>query len=925
MKNKLFVLILSAIVCVSTLWAAPASSADSVPDLYSAGLAGSGAYTTSTGGAPVSSINPAQGADATRMIFDAGYLIIPPTNATNYSHSLYAGGLFPTKFGVFGGSLRFIGIDQKEYSYYDIGPTFGGNLFASKEVYPGMSIGLGFNFGFGHSETISGDLGFRYNAGNLGFLKNFTFGAVIGGLGLSYHPTWFTPAAGVSFDIFRIEGKDNKPDPLAFNFKADVSFPGLLYFHKDFEHYVNMIFKFGIDLQIAEIINVTASWPGGSGVNIRHLSNDIPFNPIPAIGLTVNILLPSGGERIAGGRLPSDGDLKISAAYKPLYKDITAIGAGVSWHVGRADTQPPVIKPDYPETLWFSPNNSGKSDALEFPISITDQSFIINWTMEIKDERGNVVRTLENKEQRFESFNLKDFFQRIVKVKNEIDIPDVMRWDGLRNDGTLAPDGLYTFTISATDEHGNKAVTQVYETRIKITPPNITINAMNDSQKIFDPRGTGGNRTVTFNHRGSNEDAWISEIFDASGQKVRTFEPQRGAPGPVVWDGRTDAGQVAPDGVYSYRISATDRAANSASADVSNIILDSRVAGAFLTSSVNAIAPRAGQTANLVDFNIRLLLNDGIESWKLELKDASGVIHRTFTGTSRVPATQGWNGLTEQGQIREGAYTPQLTVEYTRGDTITATATNVIVAVSGPALTFTSTPEYFSPDNDGVDDELFIRLSAQSILPIASWKLEIREPEPPYNVFRTFEGRGSPANQIIWDGKSNRGELVQSAMDYPYTFSAQDTIGNSSSIEGKIGVDVLVIRDGDRLKMQVPSIVFRPNFADFNDLPKDTVDNNTRILRRIAQILNKFRDYRVQVEGHANPTQPAGPARDREQVELQRLSEARARAVVDQLVRYGVARNRLSAIGAGGSSPVVPFEDRDNWWKNRRVEFILIK
>jgi outer membrane protein OmpA-like peptidoglycan-associated protein len=38
-----------------------------------------------------------------------------------------------------------------------------------------------------------------------------------------------------------------------------------------------------------------------------------------------------------------------------------------------------------------------------------------------------------------------------------------------------------------------------------------------------------------------------------------------------------------------------------------------------------------------------------------------------------------------------------------------------------------------------------------------------------------------------------------------------------------------------------------------------------------------------------------------------------------------VNRNRLSAIGMGGKRPVVRYEDHDNWWKNRRVEFILIK
>jgi outer membrane protein OmpA-like peptidoglycan-associated protein len=30
-------------------------------------------------------------------------------------------------------------------------------------------------------------------------------------------------------------------------------------------------------------------------------------------------------------------------------------------------------------------------------------------------------------------------------------------------------------------------------------------------------------------------------------------------------------------------------------------------------------------------------------------------------------------------------------------------------------------------------------------------------------------------------------------------------------------------------------------------------------------------------------------------------------------------------VGRGGTQPVVKWEDRVDWWKNRRVEFILVK
>ena len=128
------------------------------------------------------------------------------------------------------------------------------------------------------------------------------------------------------------------------------------------------------------------------------------------------------------------------------------------------------------------------------------------------------------------------------------------------------------------------------------------------------------------------------------------------------------------------------------------------------------------------------------------------------------------------------------------------------------------------------------------------------------------------------------------------------------------------------MRIQVPSIIFRAGFADFVDLPRETVDNNNRVLRRIAEILNKFRDYRVLIEGHANRTKTgAEEAAEEERTELQPLSESRARAVVNYLVEFGVNRGRLTPRGLGSAKPVAKIEDQNDWWKNRRVEFILIK
>jgi outer membrane protein OmpA-like peptidoglycan-associated protein len=166
---------------------------------------------------------------------------------------------------------------------------------------------------------------------------------------------------------------------------------------------------------------------------------------------------------------------------------------------------------------------------------------------------------------------------------------------------------------------------------------------------------------------------------------------------------------------------------------------------------------------------------------------------------------------------------------------------------------------------------------------------------------------------------------VQSASDYPFVFTVTDIFDNSSVYNGVIQIDVLVIKEGDILRVQVPSIVFASNSAGFEGLSEEIKVNNDWILRRIAQVLGKFDKYHVTVEGHANYTVAPSQTRrrQRESQELKTLSQARAGTIVNYLIGLGVEQERLSSIGIGGDRPIVAFEDRDNWWKNRRVEFIL--
>ena len=59
-------------------------------------------------------------------------------------------------------------------------------------------------------------------------------------------------------------------------------------------------------------------------------------------------------------------------------------------------------------------------------------------------------------------------------------------------------------------------------------------------------------------------------------------------------------------------------------------------------------------------------------------------------------------------------------------------------------------------------------------------------------------------------------------------------------------------------------------------------------------------------------------------VKVSSIASSPAAVVADSAV-FAAAPRRLTASGAGSSHPIAEFEDRDNWWKNRRVEFYLVK
>ena len=1281
-------------------------------------------------------LNPAVSAGKQRVTLDLSYLALTGVSPFAWSGNFVNAGItIPSAVGVFSTTGRFTDAN------FAGAPNWGGmgGLTASfsKDLFPDFYVGAGVGFEFGSDWGLGLDLGFLNLPGDLAFLKDFRWGAAFLNIGKGYNgsstpgslanPPTFTPAIGARFSLI-------KTDPFVLSFSPDLSFPSL----------VDMKATVGADILLFNVVTLSGAYT----YDLREAAGIEPARSLPfsfgiSFKLTTNIK-----QNISALNATEQGwnrsEVSTTLAAVPLQNGVWGFGGGVNVPLGAIVTTPPAISLDTSGEKYISPTLTGGKVDLVLPLAITSKRYVKGFQLVILDQSGNPVRTIQNKEDRPENKDLGNLLKRLVYVKQGIPIPPSIRWDGTSDKGTVVPDGTYSYYVEAWDDNGNRGKTPLGTVIVKTVPPKVTVTAQ---YLIFSPTGEGTKVTLPIHQAGSKEDLWAGTIKDAAGSTVRTFQWKASEPPDFTWDGKNDQGVLAPDGVYSYHVTATDRALNTGSAQLDNIIINTQATPVQLSIDNAFFSPGTESPKKTVTFDLGVPVTSGIDTWSLAISDANGTADKTFTGASSIPSSVVWDGKGDSGkQLPDGAYKAKLAIMYdnghnpkaespvitikTRPPTAAATAEYQVFSPTGdsdrntvkihqdtsaeqswtgtfkddagkavrtlvwrgaadpvfewdgrtddgtllpdgtysyvlsatdragntgrsqpitlridtqkkpvrvstdlaafapfsggsksrikiiPAITVTSgiesyvvrikdangnvvrtfhgtskppdeiswsgiddagkrvadgqygaelvvsysngthpvaesnpfmvdnhfpqidvtadatlfspdgtsrlqsitlkqsssaedlwdgeivnakgehvrgwfwkgkaadvtwdgkddngnaapdgtyayivksttaagnttvkelkgiqidtrpTPIFltasatgfsptpagtpnsisfapiveladgirswkvsivnsagtsirdftgappvpqsvtwdgkdnsgamapdgsyaaelqvdyfkgnlpdtktaafvlnasppqvdltvgplpFAPDNTGYHNELNIGIKVSDPSPIDTWSIQILDPEN--HPFASFSGKGTPSDNIIWNGLSDTGELVQSAEDYPLSFTIKDVLGNTATYNKIIPVDILVIRDGDNLKIRIPSITFQANTADFTHVDPDKAAKNIATIARLAEIFKKYSQYKITIQGHANLVNFDNPARAKveQEQELIPLSKARADAIKEALVAQGIAASRISTVGIGGAEPVVPFSDLQNRWKNRRVEFILVR
>lgn len=252
------------------------------------------------------------------------------------------------------------------------------------------------------------------------------------------------------------------------------------------------------------------------------------------------------------------------------------------------------------------------------------------------------------------------------------------------------------------------------------------------------------------------------------------------------------------------------------------------------------------------------------------------------------------------------------------------------VPVFPASLTVKATPEKgFSPDGDGLNDKLRFSIKAKNLeFDPESWQMEILDPEG--HLIRNWEGTGQLPKKIEWDGYDNDGKMVTSVNNYTAKFTAIPDVRDRERVEQEKLETTAKVRTGVIMQEEVPnrkwrvvasSLYFDADAPTSNDITDEQKVSNENVLNEIAEHINARRDIsKVTVEGYANNV---SNTEEEDAEELVPLSQARADAIVDILAGKNVKRGILEGKGMGGANPIAEWEDRDNWWRNRRVEFVI--
>ena len=323
---------------------------------------------------------------------------------------------------------------------------------------------------------------------------------------------------------------------------------------------------------------------------------------------------------------------------------------------------------------------------------------------------------------------------------------------------------------------------------------------------------------------------------------------------------------------------------------------------------------------------------DGVDAWKLAVQDEAKKPVKTFSGSNELPRQVAWDGRTDAGATApEGRYTATIEARYRNGNTAGADSKPFRLDVSPPRVTATVTSDPFVRTNGAIKGDAFATLTVKDESPIAKWTLDLLDQKG--EVVRTYDGQGDPSGQVAWKGeltasaaaaKDYQGNPTQYKETYSLRLALADVHGNATTYRAAVPLDVLVLQKDGKMFLLVPNIIFGAYRHELDSRGPDFLKRNMDSIRRVADLAKRYPEYGIGLEAHAENIYLRGPREAAEEKILFPLTQRRAESVRKALIDLGVEAGRITSSAFGGKFPIADVKNPEVYWKNRRVEFILV-
>ncbi len=498
--------------------------------------------------------------------------------------------------------------------------------------------------------------------------------------------------------------------------------------------------------------------------------------------------------------------------------------------------------------------------------------------------------------------------------------PEEIVIDGYRSEGSIIRDGTYTFTLSLEYENAYKPAAEatIY---IDTTAPVISVERRT---LVFSPDGDGQKDTAEVRYTSNEKVRWNAAILDMDGEIVYSLSSDKTTT-LIVWDGTNNDGVLMEDGKYVLVGEFRDPAGNYQYVDPVILTMDTEPVTAEL-SVPRGFSPNDDGKNDMVEISVDSNRYTDIEWWRILIRNEAGEQVMSFGGEDELPRAVEWDGTfgIEKGGgiVPDGLYRAELSARYIKGNTVEDESHFFNLDTSPPKVEISVSADPFEQSAEGVEGNVYVSVKVvDGGGNIASWTMDILDENG--EILRSYAGVGDPSGDITWNTGVDGRPLPASDM-YRLLLKVTDEGGNTTEFTEAVPVDILVVRKEGKLFLMVPNIIFGAYKHTLDSAGPAMDERNLESIEQVVSIWKKYPKYRLGLEAHALNIYLGTTREDDEEEILYPLTERRAEAVRKALVARGIPEEKIEVHAYGGQFPIVSVHDKSVWWKNRRVEFIMI-